>query len=76
MSDEWLTTAEAARRLNVNSSRVRQLILAGRLPAEKLGHVHMIRAADVAAFSPRKTGRPRHAGLSPSSISSESVPPK
>jgi hypothetical protein len=34
------------------------MILAGRLPAEKFGHVHMIREEDLALVGNRKPGRP------------------
>jgi excisionase family DNA binding protein len=53
-----LTTQEAADRLGVTSVRVRAMILAGRLPAEKFGHVHMIREEDLALVADRKPGRP------------------
>jgi excisionase family DNA binding protein len=53
-----LTTEEAAERLGVTSVRVRAMILAGRLPAEKFGHVHMIREEDLALVADRKPGRP------------------
>ena len=35
------------------------MILAGRLPAEKFGHVHMIREEDLALVAERKPGRPK-----------------
>lgn len=53
-----LTTKEAAERLDVTSTRIRAMILAGRLPAEKFGHVHMIREEDLALVADRKPGRP------------------
>jgi excisionase family DNA binding protein len=59
-----LTTQEAAERLGVTSVRVRAMILAGRLPAEKFGHVHMIREEDLALVADRKPGRPKtHFGI-------------
>jgi excisionase family DNA binding protein len=53
-----LTTQEAAERLGVTSTRIRAMILAGRLPAEKFGHVHMIREEDLALVADRRPGRP------------------
>lgn len=56
--ESLLTTEEAAARLGVTSARVRAMILAGRLPAQKFGHVHMIQEADLKLVEGRKTGRP------------------
>jgi excisionase family DNA binding protein len=58
MNDELLTTDEAAARLGVTPVRVRAMIGAGRLPAEKFGHVHMIKAEDLKLVAGRKAGRP------------------
>lgn len=57
---KYLTTKEAAVKLNVNMSRVIQFITAGRLPAKKFGHVWMIREHDLAVFAakPRAIGYP------------------
>jgi excisionase family DNA binding protein len=58
----YLTTNEAAWLLDVNPSRVRQLIAEGALPAEKRGRDWWIRERDVRAYMalPRgKPGRPR-----------------
>jgi excisionase family DNA binding protein len=62
-----LTTQEAAERLGVTSARIRAMILAGRLPAEKFGHVHMVREEDLALVANRKPGRPatKEAGAKP-----------
>lgn len=54
-----LTTSEAAARLGVNQSRIRQLILAGQLPARKRGRDWSIRAQDLQLVAVRKIGRPR-----------------
>jgi excisionase family DNA binding protein len=57
-----LSTAEAAKLLDVNTSRVAQLIRSGALPAEKRGRDWWIREEDVRAYMalPRgKPGRPR-----------------
>jgi excisionase family DNA binding protein len=63
---DWLTTGEAAAALGVTAIRVRQWIADKRLPAQKIGSIHVIKRADVEAFrSRRKTtpgpekGRPR-----------------
>src|SRR5262245_16155129 len=53
-----MTTQEAAERLGVTSVRIRAMILAGRLPAERFGHVHMIKEEDLALVADRKPGRP------------------
>lgn len=58
MSDELLTTEEAASRLGVTAGRVRAMIAAGRLPAQKFGFVHMIKATDLKSVEDRKVGRP------------------
>ena len=55
---ELLTTQQAAERLGVSASRVRQLIIAGRLPAIKLGRDNLIREADLRLIEDRKAGRP------------------
>lgn len=57
-ADELLTVAQAARALGVNRWRVHQLIRAGRLPAERLGSVLVVRRTDVLAYQPRPPGRP------------------
>ena len=58
MSDELITTDQAAERLGVTPGRVRAMIAAGRLPAQKFGFVHMIKASDLKALEDRKVGRP------------------
>jgi excisionase family DNA binding protein len=64
MEDRYriLTTKEVAELLDVNTSRVAQLIRSGALPAEKRGRDWWIREDDVRAYLalPRgKPGRPR-----------------
>lgn len=61
---ELLTTQQAAERLGVSEGRVRALILAGRLPAEKFGKAHMIREENLKLVEDRKPGRPRKASIS------------
>ncbi len=56
-----ITTSEAAEILGVSTARVRAMILAGRLRAEKFGHVHMIHEEDLALVTERKPGRPKKA---------------
>lgn len=54
-----LTTKEAAGKLGVTETRVRQLILDGRLPATKFGRQHLINESDLSLVAERKTGRPK-----------------
>ena len=56
-----ISTAEAARRLNVTPSRVRKMIKAKRLKAMKVGHEWLIDPKDLDAVKDRKVGRPRKA---------------
>jgi len=53
-----LTTRAAAERLGVTVSRVRQLVLEGRLPAEKFGRDLVIKESDLKRVKDRKPGRP------------------
>jgi excisionase family DNA binding protein len=55
---QTLTTKEAAERLNVTPARVRQMVLAGQLPAEKFGRDLVIRESDLASVGNRPIGRP------------------
>ena len=54
-----LTTTQVAKILKVNDSRVRQLILSGRLPAQKLGRDWIILEKDLSKVADRKPGRPK-----------------
>lgn len=54
-----LTTKQAAKTLGINDSRVRQLILSGRLPAQKIGRDWIIQEKDLKKVSDRKPGRPK-----------------
>ncbi len=57
-----LTTKDAASALGVNDSRVRQLILAGQLPAMKLGRDWVIEERNLKKVeNRRKPGRPKKA---------------
>lgn len=54
-----LTVKQAAEKLDVNDSRVRQLIGSGKLPAEKYGNLWLIDEKDLELVKDRKpTGRP------------------
>lgn len=62
-NDDDLTTAGAARRLNVNGSRIRQFVLDGRLTRKKFGRDLVLSRAEVEALAlrlaeeaPRKRG--------------------
>ena len=56
---ELLTTQEAAEELGVTDSRVRQLIIDGKLPAQKFGRSHMIKRSDLKDVAIGNRGRPR-----------------
>ena len=55
---ETLTTKEAAGRLGVTPARIRQMVLAGQLPAAKFGRDLVIKANDLALVAERPVGRP------------------
>lgn len=57
----YLTTGQAAVYLGVSPSRIRQLILEGRLKSQKLGRDHIISESDISYFAKhgkKKRGRP------------------
>ena len=54
-----ISTAEAAKRLNVTQSRVQTMIDAKRLKAIKVGREWLIDPKDLDAVKDRKVGRPR-----------------
>jgi excisionase family DNA binding protein len=54
-----LTTIEAGARLGVSPRRVRALISAGQLPADKKGRDYFIDPKDLAPLKHRKPGRPK-----------------
>jgi excisionase family DNA binding protein len=56
---KFFDTKKAAEILGINDSRVRQLILSGRLPAKKIGRDWIIREKDLEKVINRKPGRPR-----------------
>ena len=55
---DYLTTAQAGEQLGVNASRIRQLVLAGRLKFVKVGRDLMILRSAVAGFKRGTPGRP------------------
>jgi len=62
MSEQYITTSEAANLLGVSASRVRQLILEGRLNSVKIGRDQLLIKSEVDDFAskPRaRTGRPK-----------------
>ncbi len=57
--EEFITTTEAAARLKLTPSRVRQLVVSGALPAHKFGPVNMVRISDLELVRERPgVGRP------------------
>lgn len=54
-----LTTPQAAEQLGISTRRVRALIAAGRVPAERLGRDWIIAEPDLDAVRDRKPGRPK-----------------
>jgi len=54
-----INTKEASNLLGVNVQRVRQLIAAGRLPAQKVSRDWVIREKDLSKVADRKPGRPK-----------------
>ena len=55
---DLLSTREAAEILKISDARVRQLIYAGRLPAQKIGQMNLIKKVDLELVKNRTTGRP------------------
>lgn len=47
---EWLSTADAARRLGINTRTLYRFIDAGEIPAYKFGRVIRVQAKDVDSF--------------------------
>lgn len=59
MQKRYITTADASLILGVNSSRVRQLIGAGRIKTTKFGSVHLIEPSALKGVMIRSPGRPK-----------------
>ena len=55
----FLTTAQVAQRLGVDSSTVRRWILTGALEAVKPGHDWLVPVEALEGFEPPKRGRPK-----------------
>ena len=55
---KYLGTAASAKRLGITDGRIRQLILKGKLKADKTGRDWLILPADLDAIKNRKPGRP------------------
>lgn len=66
-----LTTKEAAEKLGVSYVRINQLIVAGRLPAQKMGRDYVIDESDLKLVADRKPGRPRKPEKEKSEIATE-----
>ncbi len=61
-------TAEAGRRLGITANRVRALIKAGRIPAQKLARDYFIEEKDLKLVKNRKPGRPKKAAKKPKAV--------
>mgnify|MGYP006277221779 CR=1 FL=1 len=59
--DDLISTTEAAQIQGVVGSRIRQLILSGELPAQRVGRTWVLKRSDVESFKrkPRGGWRPR-----------------
>ena len=55
--EDLLTTAQAAAIKGVSHGRIKQLVVAGRIPAMKIGRDNLIRRADLDRFQPLPRGR-------------------
>lgn len=60
MMKGFLTTKQAAEKLNLDPSRIRQMILAGQIQAEKVGRDNFIPESEIERMkkTKRPTGRP------------------
>ena len=54
-----LSTAQAAKKLNITPQRLRVLIDERRLPAMRVGRAYIINSDDLRLVRVRKTGRPK-----------------
>ena len=71
---ELLTATQAAERLGVNASRVRALIAAGRLDAQKIGRDWLIEEHALDAVAERKPGRPKRAHTHARRLAADGAP--
>jgi len=74
--DSFLTTQKAAERLGVGDSRIRQLILDGKLAAVKAGRDWLIKASDLRLLKNRKTKPGPAAKANPDSTTNRQRPSK
>lgn len=58
ISMKLLSVKQAAEVLGVNPSRVRQIILEGKLPSMLIGNSHVIKESDLKLVANRPKGRP------------------
>ena len=58
-----LTTIQVAKKLKITTARVRQLILANRLPAQKIGRDWFIKEQDLLNYKKWPKGRPKNTAL-------------
>ena len=63
MLEGYLSTKEAAEKLEVTVGRIRQMIADEQLPATKIGRDNFIKETDLELVKDRKVGRPK--GYSP-----------
>lgn len=63
----YLTTTEAAATMGVSAVRIRKLIADGRLPAQKVGKIYLIRWEDLACVQVRPSGWPKGRARGPQS---------
>jgi excisionase family DNA binding protein len=54
----YLTTQEAAEKLDVSVRRIVALINSGNLPSSRIGRSHVIKETDLKLIENRKPGRP------------------
>lgn len=59
LTQDFVTTGEAAARLGVTPNRIRQLIRGGQMPAQKVGRDWMILEEDLESFQNQPLGKPR-----------------
>jgi excisionase family DNA binding protein len=61
-----LTTQQVAEKLGVTTGRVRQMIMDGQLPSQKIGRDNFIKESDLKLVENRKSGRPaKDSGINP-----------
>ena len=58
MNDDLISTSEAAHKLGITAIRIRAMIRAGNLPAQKIGRDYVVKVSDLELVKNRKPGRP------------------